>query len=72
MGSGEFPVYYGLGLGLTFDNKTELGIRIPIGVNYILERKELDFFAELAPGILLTPDIDLKLDIAIGIRYFFE
>lgn len=70
---GDLPVYYGIGARvLDQDNKkTEAGLRIPVGLDYLSNRYPVSVFAEIAPRLDLTPDTDFKIDAAVGIRYRF-
>jgi len=49
-----------------------MGLRIPFGLEYILQDIKLAFFAELVPGLNLIPASDFLFDGAIGIRYYFK
>jgi hypothetical protein len=71
--NGEMPVYYGIGARVLDreDRKTRAGIRIPVGLDYRMDKLPLSLFAEVVPRLDLTPDTDFELDGAIGIRYRF-
>jgi hypothetical protein len=47
-----------------------VGLRIPIGVQW-WPAKELEVFAEIAPGLLLFPSTDFDISAGIGLRYYF-
>lgn len=47
-----------------------VGLRIPIGVQW-WPVKELEVFAEIAPGLLLFPATDFDISAGIGLRYHF-
>lgn len=69
---GKLPLYFGIGFRVrirTGDNR--LGIRIPVGICYLLEQSPLDIFLELGPVLDLTPETKLRLTSSVGIRYFF-
>ena len=70
---GELPVYFGLGGRVVFREKHDdkVGIRFPLGINYIFDNAPFDAFLEIVPILDLTPDTDFDLEAAIGIRYFF-
>ena len=53
------------------DHDTEAGVRITCGMLYETPRHPFEIFAELVPVIVLSPDTDLDLDGAIGVRFFF-
>jgi hypothetical protein len=79
--SNEWPVYYGVGALLSFkhdegkhhdDHKTVFGFRFPIGMSYLFENNEpFELFFEIAPVLELAPDVDLDLNAAIGLRFYF-
>jgi hypothetical protein len=71
---GIMPVYYGVGgcIRLGSGDKTRLGLRGVIGVNYLFEKLPLDAFMELAPVFNFVPNTDLEINVAVGIRYFFR
>ena len=47
-----------------------LGVRVPIGVQYIFEI-HYELFLEVAPGIELFPTTEFDIDFGIGFRYHF-
>ena len=63
--------HYGLGLSIQFDDQTDLGVRLPVGLDYRLTSVPLEFFAEIVPVVLLTPDTGVDVDGGIGVRLFF-
>jgi hypothetical protein len=63
--------YYGIGGRIKVEEKTKVGIRIPLGVNYLLANSPLDIFIEAVPLLDLAPSTDISINGAIGIRYFF-
>lgn len=70
---GNFAFYYGIGARARFveDQDSNIGVRIPLGVNYLFTDAPLDLFIEIAPIVDLIPDTDANGDGAIGIRYYF-
>ena len=70
---GKLPIYFGGGARwVSRENKDDkLGLRIPIGVEYLFEGVSLGAFVELVPVLNLTPDTDFDLEAGTGIRYFF-
>jgi hypothetical protein len=52
-------------------DKLRAGVRAPIGLDYIISNPNLEFFAELAPILDLTPRTDVYFDVGIGVRYRF-
>ncbi len=83
---GKLPFYYGIGgrvkffgddnnrTGRNSDNndKTRVGVRVPLGLAYLFERTTLDIFLEVVPILDLIPETEFDLNAAIGIRYFFK
>lgn len=70
---GSLPVYYGIGGRLILDdNQDGLGVRIPVGLDYIFEGNRFDVFMEVAPVLELTPDSDVTAEAGFGARYFFR
>lgn len=70
-GRGSLPVYYGIGARIhNQDNKdTEAGIRIPVGLDYKVDKTPLSLFVEIVPRLDVTPDTEFELDAAAGVRY---
>jgi hypothetical protein len=54
-----------------FEDDSKVGVRVPLGMDYLLGTAPLDFFLELVPILDLAPSTDFSLNAAIGIRYFF-
>jgi len=72
--NGQLPVYLGLGGEARLRDShydDEFGLRIPVGVDYILDNAPVDFFLEVAPVVELTPVIRGGITADIGIRYWF-
>ena len=76
----DLPVYYGIGARLKFkdndgrgrnENHAIFGIRIPVGVTYLFDDTPLDLFFELVPVLDLSPDVELDINVAVGLRYYF-
>ncbi len=75
--SGRFSAYYGVGGKIKFnDDDTKnsddvIGVRIPIGINYLFAELPIDLFVEVVPLLVLSPDSDVQLKAALGARYYF-
>ncbi len=77
---GKLPVYYGVGARLKFeedngkgdDGDTVFGIRVPLGISYLFEDGRFDVFAELVPVLDLAPDVELDLQLAVGLRFYIQ
>jgi hypothetical protein len=70
---GALPLYYGVGARLkAVHEDTVVGIRAPLGVDYLLATKPLGVFLEIVPVVDVTPRTDLSLNASFGIRYFLR
>ncbi|KAF0191133.1 MAG: hypothetical protein FD165_2065 [Gammaproteobacteria bacterium] len=79
---GRLPLYYGVGGRLKLrdndNNKnknnddTLVGIRVPVGVAYLLPNDPFEFFAEIVPTLDIAPETDLDINAALGFRYYFN
>jgi len=63
--------YYGIGGRIKFEDKSKVGVRIPLGINYLSSETPIDVFLEIVPILDLAPSTEFSLNAAIGIRYFF-
>ena len=73
-GKGALPLYYGVGgriLNRT-NNTLNVGIRLPVGLEYLFQRAPFDIFLEVAPVLDLTPESTVDVNASIGTRYFFQ
>jgi len=78
---GRWPVYYGLGARVKFDDErrrgdqtrknTRAGLRAPLGVAFLFDDYPVDIFVEVVPVFDVTPSTSLTLNAAVGVRYFF-
>jgi hypothetical protein len=80
---GKLPLYYGIGGRFLIhdhnkwwdehhnDNDVHIGLRIPVGLEYIFTGDKVGIFLEIAPVLDLAPDTDLDFNGGIGVRYFF-
>ena len=87
LAKGKLPLYYGPGLRMRSwnghrywnhghwhdhdGNRTSLGIRFPVGLDYLPAKGPVDIFLELVPGLDLIPATDFDITGAIGARYWF-
>ena len=83
----DLPLYIGVGVKLTVwfndhdhhywgDNDAHggylgVGVRVPIGIAFNLNKLPLDVFLEIVPGVGLFPGIGAFVDGAVGVRYYF-
>lgn len=68
---GKLPLYFGIGGRIKFETKSNAGVRIPVGLNYMFVNTPLDIFLEVVPLLELAPDTDFDFNAAVGIRFFF-
>ena len=72
-GEPRTPLYFGVGaLFGANDNRTGLGVRIPLGVTHLFAKDPIDVFFEIVPAISIVPDTDLDVQGGFGIRYYFN
>ncbi|MDE3068737.1 MAG: hypothetical protein KGJ60_14480 [Verrucomicrobiota bacterium] len=71
---GRLPVYFGVGALGRFRHDRwddQAGIRVPVGISYMMEGTPLDVFAEIGPALIFTPDVRGQVTGGIGVRYWF-
>lgn len=69
---GRLPLYFGGGARLKFRDGDDLfGIRIPVGVSYMLDSRPIDVFFEVAPIVDLAPSVRGDINVAVGARFWF-
>ena len=72
----RFPVYFGAGGRVRLNQKNPtlpdnaFGVRLPIGLAVAPTETSIDAFIELAPNLLIYPDIDVGFDFTLGIRMY--
>ncbi len=71
VGEGRLPLVYGAGLAVQFRRDTRLGIRIPVGLTYIMQNLPIALFIDVAPRFDIVPDTEVSINAAVGIRYRF-
>lgn len=69
--NGDFPWYVGAGPRILFEDKSEFGIRFPVGVSFLPHNTPWETFLEFAPVWRFTPDMGVDADLALGVRYYF-
>lgn len=52
-------------------SRAGLGLRVPIGLAFNLNRVPLEIFLEIAPGFAFLPWLDGFVDGGVGVRYYF-
>jgi hypothetical protein len=69
---GKLPLYYGIGAVTKLADDFRLGLRIPVGLDYIFANNKFDFFLEIVPVLDLVPSTDLDWNAAAGFRYYIK
>jgi hypothetical protein len=72
--TGRLPLYYGIGGRIKFrdDDDDNVGLRIPVGMDYLFRGAPFDIFLEIVPLIDLIPSTDFDMNGSIGVRYWFR
>lgn len=72
---GKLPLYYGLGgrviLGSDEDD-TRVGMRVPVGLEYLFDGPPIGLFLEVVPILDLLPKTDFDVNGAVGGRFYFR
>jgi len=70
---GSVPLYYGVGCRILAqeDGDSRFGVRIPIGLDYLLDDGRFDVFIEVAPIFDMVPETEFDLSAGIGARFYF-
>lgn len=55
----------------SIDSRAGLGLRIPVGVSFHVNKVPLDVFLEIVPGMIFLPWLDVLVDGGVGVRYYF-
>lgn len=56
---------------VTEDSRDRVGIRVPVGVSYLMPHHRVEIFGEVAPVIDITPTSKLSVNASVGIRFYF-
>ena len=75
----RLAVYYGPGVMFNFGDSYYrdryddflMGIRVPIGLDWIHRQQHFNVFVEIAPVLLIVPRLNLLFNGGLGGRYFF-
>jgi hypothetical protein len=67
------PMHFGIGGRIKYrENEDDLvGIRFPVGLNYLFDDSPFDIFFEIVPIMDLAPDTDFDMNAAVGGRFYF-
>jgi hypothetical protein len=69
---GDFPAYVGAGAAFRVgDGDSFLGVRFPVGVQFLWNTFPLSVFAEVAPIMEVIPDIGARVEGGAGLRFAF-
>jgi hypothetical protein len=64
--------YFGIGGRLkAVEDDSRIGVRVPVGLDYMFTDAPLDLFFEIAPILDLVPATELRINGGFGVRYFF-
>jgi Protein of unknown function (DUF3996) len=72
--SDELPLFFGIGGRIIIredDIDDTVGVRFPVGLDYIFANYPFDIFVEIVPILDLAPDTDFDLEGALGARFWF-
>ncbi len=69
---GDLVLYYGIGARVKTADRTQVGVRIPLGLSYLFERDPIEIFFELGPIMNVTPKTLFRMTTGVGIRYYFD
>ena len=69
--SGKLPFYVGVGGRVVLAEDPLIGVRVPLGLDYMFSNAPVDIFVELVPILDLTPSTDFDFGGGIGARYWF-
>jgi hypothetical protein len=70
---GTVPLYFGVGARLLLrdDDDSKVGVRIPVGVDYLFDNGRFDVFVEIAPIFNFVPETEFDLSGGVGARFYF-
>ncbi|WP_114418235.1 hypothetical protein [Marinospirillum perlucidum] len=77
---GRLAPYWGVGGRFELDDEAPrenqdddwvAGVRFPVGLTYLFAQSPFDVFIEIAPGMDLLPSTDLRIEAALGGRFYF-
>jgi hypothetical protein len=69
---GKLPFYVGVGGRVVFSDDATIGVRVPLGLDYMFSNAPVDIFVELVPILNLAPSTDFDFNGGIGARYWFN
>jgi hypothetical protein len=66
----QLRLYYGVGARLLLTESPKMALRIPGGVQYLIQDTRFGLFFELAPLLNIIPDTSFEVNGGLGVRYF--
>lgn len=74
--SGSLPAYVGVGgrfkVARGEDDKARIGLRVPLGLEYLFDGLPLGAFLEVAPVLDLVPGTQFDVNGGLGARWYFR
>lgn len=70
--NGRLPFYAGLGARINLGNSSDLGMRIPFGVSYLMPTNPVEAYVEMAPVVKLAAHFGFDIDGQIGVRVYLN
>jgi hypothetical protein len=70
--SGKLPFYVGIGGRVVLADDALIGVRVPLGLDYMFADAPIDIFVELVPILDLAPETDFDFGGGIGARFWFN
>jgi hypothetical protein len=70
---GTVPYYFGVGCRVLLHegDDSRLGVRFPIGLDYVFDGGRFDVFIEVAPVLDVVPETEFDLSGGVGARFYF-
>ena len=53
------------------EDESRLEVRVPLGLEYMIQKIPLGLFAEIVPAMRVVPDVDFGIRFGLGVRYYF-
>jgi len=69
---GKLPFYVGVGGEIVLADDPVVGVRVPVGLDYLFAKAPVDIFLEIVPILRLAPSTDFDLAGGVGVRYWFN
>lgn len=68
---GSLPLYIGVGASATVQANPTIGLRVPIGIEYLFPDAPFDAFLEIGIGMSVYPATRVQPNGGVGLRYTF-